>query len=66
MSKPNSAGWLLVGVGTQLAAMVITGFMLGYGTDYLLGTTPIFMLVFGVLGFVGGILKAMELLIRLG
>jgi len=66
MSKPNGAGWLLIGVGTQLAAMVVTGFMLGYGADYLLNTQPIFMLIFGVLGFVGGILSAMKLLLRLG
>jgi len=66
MSKPKSAGWLLVGVGTQLSAMVVTGFMLGYGADYLLDTRPVFMLIFGVLGFVGGVLKALKLLIRLG
>ncbi|VAW86466.1 hypothetical protein MNBD_GAMMA16-2277 [hydrothermal vent metagenome] len=66
MSKPDGAGWLLIGVGTQLAAMVVTGFMLGYGADYLLNTQPIFMLIFGVLGFIGGVLSAMKLLIRLG
>ena len=66
MTKPKSAAWILVGVGTHLAAMVVTGFILGYGIDTWLNTRPIFMMICGSLGFVGGILKAYKLLIRLG
>ena len=55
---------LLIGVGTHLAAMITVGFMLGFGLDYLVGTTPIFMLLFGLMGFVGGIIKAHKLLTR--
>lgn len=60
------AGWVLIGVGTHLSAMVITGFALGYGLDVWLATKPIFMLLLGGLGFVGGILKAHKLLSKLG
>lgn len=66
MAKPKSASWVLVGVGTHLAAMVVTGFILGYGVDTWLNTRPVFMMIFGGLGFVGGIIKAYKLLIRLG
>ncbi|HHM04136.1 MAG TPA: AtpZ/AtpI family protein [Gammaproteobacteria bacterium] len=62
MHKPKGAGILMAGVGTHLAAMVITGFLLGWGLDHVLGTPPIFMLSLGVLGFVGGTLKAHALL----
>lgn len=64
MEKNKNAGMLLIGVGTHLAAMIAAGFILGYGLDYLLKTTPIFMLLFGVMGFVGGIIKAHKLLTR--
>lgn len=66
MAKPKNLGWVLAGVGTQLAAMVITGFGLGLLVDTWLDTAPIFMFIFGCLGFVGGILNACKLLVRLG
>ena len=62
MQKSKGAGMLLIGVGTHLAAMVISGFLLGYGADVWLDTRPVFMLLLGGLGFVGGILKAHKLL----
>lgn len=55
-------GLLLISVGTMLTSMVVSGFLLGYGLDVWLDTRPIFMLVLGVLGFVGGILKVYRLL----
>lgn len=66
MKKPKSAAWVLIGVGTHLTAMVVTGFAIGYGVDSWFETKPIFMMILGVLGFVGGILKAYKLLTRLG
>ncbi len=62
MTKSSGAGMLLIGVGTHLAAMVITGFAMGYGLDVWLETRPVFMMLLGGLGFVGGILKAHQLL----
>jgi ATP synthase protein I len=64
MQTKKGAGMLLIGVGTHLTSMIAAGFILGYGLDYLIDTRPVFMLLFGVLGFVGGILKAYKLLIR--
>lgn len=64
MIKTTGSGLVLAGVGTHLAAMVIVGFALGFGLDYLLDTQPVFMLIFGILGFVGGILRAIDLLNR--
>jgi ATP synthase protein I len=62
MNTSKGTGMILIGVGTNLAAMVITGFALGYGADAWLDTRPVFMLLLGGLGFVGGILKAHRLL----
>ena len=59
-------GWVLVGVGTHFTAMIIVGFMLGFAVDYWLGSAPLFMLLLGVLGFVGGLIKAHRVLNRLG
>ncbi|ALP54263.1 hypothetical protein Tel_14545 [Candidatus Tenderia electrophaga] len=64
MQNNKGAGLLLIGVGTHLTAMIAAGFILGYGLDYLIDTTPLFMVLFGILGFVGGILKAYQMLIR--
>ena len=55
-------GLLLIGVGTILSSTVVAGFLLGFLTDRWLETQPIFFLAFGVLGFVGGILKVYKLL----
>ena len=52
----------LIGVGTILASMVLSGFILGYWADVWLATGPLFMLLFAGLGFVGGILKIHKLL----
>ena len=48
----------------MLTSMVVTGFALGYAVDVWLETKPIFMLLFGVLGLVGGFLKVYKLLIN--
>lgn len=64
MEKNKGAGLLLIGVGTHMTAMVVTGFALGYGVDVYFETKPLFMLLFGVLGFVGGTLKAYKMLVR--
>lgn len=55
---------LQVGVGTMVSSMSIAGFMLGYFTDSYFGTVPLFLLLFGFLGVLGGIMKAHQLLIN--
>jgi len=61
-SKTKGPGLLLISVGTMLSSMVVAGFLLGYWVDGWLGTSPIFMLVFGGMGLVGGFLKVYRLL----
>lgn len=54
----------MLGVGTMLTSMAIAGLLLGYLTDRWLDSQPLFMLVFGGLGFVGGFLKVYKLMSR--
>jgi len=65
VSESKGNGLLLLGVGTMLSSMTISGFLLGYLTDWWLDSMPLFMLVFGGLGFVGGALKVHKLLSRM-
>lgn len=62
MSAAKGPGLLLVSVGTMLTSMVVAGFLLGYGLDVWLETQPVFMLLLGALGFIGGIMKVYRLL----
>ena len=65
VSQPAARPMLvMVGVGTLFTATVISGFILGYWVDVWLATNPLFMLAFGLLGMVGGILRAYRLLTR--
>ncbi|PCH59691.1 MAG: hypothetical protein COC05_06300 [Gammaproteobacteria bacterium] len=56
----------MLGVGTMLTSMVVSGFLLGYLTDRWLDTSPLFMLSLGALGFIGGMLKVYKLLSKPG
>lgn len=58
--KP-ALNFLLMGAGSMFTGMIISGFLVGFAIDYLLGTAPIFMLGCGVLGFIGGFLKVQAL-----
>lgn len=60
--KPNRLPLLHVGVGNIFASMVISGFIIGYFVDQWLDMTPVFMLTFAVLGFVGGMKKVHNIL----
>ncbi|MDH5544490.1 MAG: AtpZ/AtpI family protein [Gammaproteobacteria bacterium] len=62
MGQPEKPGLLLISVGTIMSSMTISGFLLGFLTDYWLDTKPIFLLSFGFLGLLGGTLKAYKLL----
>lgn len=64
--NPKGALWILIGVGAQLSATVISGFIIGFGTDVYFDTKPIFMLTFGALGFIGGMIKTYQLLSKIG
>lgn len=62
MNKPRGTSLVLLGVGTMLTSMVITGALLGYALDAWLDTRPLGMLALGTLGFVGGMLKVYKML----
>ncbi len=66
MSEEKRTGILLIGVGTMLTSMAVAGFGLGYFVDYWLDSLPVFMLIFGGLGLVGGIIKVHKVLSSLG
>jgi len=66
MSEEKRTGILLIGVGTMLTSMAVAGFGLGFFVDYWLDSQPVFMLIFGGLGLVGGIIKVHKVLSSLG
>lgn len=60
-----AANYLLLSAGSMFTSMLIAGFLVGYGIDQLFDTTPIFMLLCALLGFIGGIQKVHRLSSRL-
>ena len=50
-------GWRMI---TELVAGLLIGFGLGYGLDVLLGTLPLFLILFTMLGFAGGVRTMMR------
>lgn len=64
MNQPERPGLLLIGAGTMLTSMVVAGFLLGYAVDVWADTKPVFMLICGGLGLVGGFMKVYRLLTR--
>ena len=60
--KPSKM--ILIGVGTMFASTIISGLFLGYWVDVWLETAPLFMLIFALLGLIGGTLKVYKLLIQ--
>jgi len=50
-------GWRMV---TELVVGLLLGFGIGYGLDSLFGTMPIFLILFTMLGFAGGVRAMMK------
>lgn len=44
-------------IGSELVAAMIVGVAIGYGLDYLFGTSPAMLIVFILFGFAAGILN---------
>lgn len=69
-TKP-ALNFLLISAGSVFSSMIISGFLVGYGIDYLMAyffniqTMPIFMLSCGLLGFIGGTQKVKQLLSKM-
>jgi ATP synthase protein I len=51
------AGWRMV---TELVVGLLLGFGIGYGLDSLFGTLPIFLILFTLFGFAGGVRAMMR------
>jgi len=62
MGQDKKPSLLLISVGSILSSMAIAGFMLGFLTDFLFDTTPLFLLLFGLLGLIGGTIKVYRFL----
>lgn len=62
MNKNPLAGLLSVSAGNVFASMVISGLLLGYFVDTWLDTRPVFMLIFGALGLIGGFKRVHQLI----
>ncbi len=62
MNKPSPMGLPLVGAGNMFVSMIASGFILGFLVDGWLDTRPVFMLIMGGLGLIGGLLQAHRLL----
>ncbi len=66
MQRHKGGDILLMGSGTILTSMILSGLLLGYLADYWLDSRPLFMLVCAGLGAVGGFLRIYNLLSRIG
>ncbi len=55
---------LLIGSGTILSSMTISGFLLGYVSDYFFNTTPLFLFIFAIIGFIGGMIRVKKMLVK--
>lgn len=56
-SNSNKPSLLHIGAGNIFSSMIISGLIIGYFVDQWLGMTPLFMMLFAVLGFIGGMKK---------
>ena len=52
-----SNAWRMV---IELVTGMVMGFGIGYGLDWVLGTLPIFLVIFSLLGFAAGVRVMME------
>lgn len=58
---PSRAGYALaLRMGADLVAGVLVGAALGWGVDWLLGTSPFGLIVFFLLGFAAGMMNIMR------
>ncbi len=60
-ARGKGFNFIEMGLGTHFIAMLAAGFILGFVVDTLLETFPFALLIGGVLGFIGGALKLLEI-----
>ncbi|MEM7215593.1 MAG: AtpZ/AtpI family protein [Pseudomonadota bacterium] len=60
-AKPDSAGYgNAFRLSSEFISAILVGAAIGYGIDWLLGTTPWAMIVFLMLGFVAGVMNVLR------
>ena len=60
-TKPDSAGYgNAFRLSSEFISAILVGAAIGYGIDWLLGTTPFAMIVFLLLGFVAGVMNVLR------
>lgn len=60
-TKPDSAGYgYAMRLSSEFISAILVGAAIGYGIDWLFGTTPWAMIVFMLLGFVAGIMNVLR------
>lgn len=61
---PKRLGLFLISVGSIITSMAVAGFLLGLTLDHFIDSKPLFMLLFGLLGLVGGFMRALQMLVK--
>lgn len=59
MAKGFSQGEVAYRMVIELSTGIVAGVGIGYGLDVLLGTLPIFLAIFSIVGFVAGVKTVM-------
>ncbi|MGK0674575.1 MAG: AtpZ/AtpI family protein [Halothiobacillaceae bacterium] len=62
MNNPPSIGLPLISAGSLFVSMIASGFIIGYLVDGWFDTRPLFMVIIGGLGLVGGLQRVHQLL----
>jgi ATP synthase protein I len=63
-APPTAAGWVFR-LSVELAAGLVVGGVIGWGLDYWLGTSPLMLIVFFLLGATAGIYNVIRAAMRL-
>lgn len=60
-SRAGNAGMAMgLRLGTEFVSAILVGAIMGYGIDWMIGTTPFAMISFLLLGFVAGVMNVLR------
>lgn len=62
--RNNKNYFWYAGIGIDIAVTTLTGGVIGYFIDKYFHTTPVFLLLFIIMGFIAGILQVLKLIER--
>ena len=63
--EPKPMNLLLISAGSIFTSMVVAGFLVGYWIDTWFDTQPIGLMIWGVMGVIGGGRKVYDLLMKM-